>query len=95
MFKILVGALTIAMLIVCFTFVLVMFSLRLFLAIRAKRSLKQVLFIAFISFSLGYYYDQGDDLKIKLYDILIYIYFGLALLGIMFTIFQRLIPGYT
>lgn len=94
MFEILVGLLQLATLITIFISLILLFIFRIIIVLLNKYNLNKSLLIIFIPFSMGYYYLVSKNERKKFYDILLIILFGLALFGIMFTLYQHFINGY-
>lgn len=78
-----------AMVIAVISFIPVIVSYRIYIVLKNKLDLKKSLKIILIPLSLGYILYLDKDKKTKTYNILIYIYVSLAVIGIIFTIYQR------
>lgn len=78
-----------AMVIAVISFIPVIVSYRIYIVLKNKFDLKKSLKIILIPLSLGYILYLDKDKKTKTYNILIYIYVSLAVIGIIFTIYQR------
>lgn len=78
-----------AMVIAVISFIPVIVSYRIYIVLKHKFDLKKSLKIILIPLSLGYILYLDKDKKTKTYNILIYIYVSLAVIGIIFTIYQR------
>lgn len=78
-----------AMVIAVISFIPIIVSYRIYIVLKNKLDLKKSLKIILIPLSLGYILYLDKDKKTKTYNILIYIYVSLAVIGIIFTIYQR------
>lgn len=94
MFSIIVATLQTAMLITVFITLPTLFLLRLYIISRNKLSLKVKLLVLFLPFSSGYYCFLSKDKQHKGYNVLVVVFTIIALIGILFTLYQRVIPSY-
>lgn len=94
MFNIIVSILQTAMLITVFVTLPLLFVIRIITVINNKSNLKDSLLIVLLPFSFGYYFILNKDKQTKLYNILIIVLTVVAIIGILFTFYQRLIPDY-
>lgn len=77
------------MMIAVVTFIPVTLMYRIYLVIKNQIELKKAFKIVLIPLSLGYIIYLDKDKKDYKYNIILYIYLGLTLIGILFTIYQR------
>lgn len=94
MFSILVLILQVAMLITTFITLPLLFIIRIYTAIKNKIDIKESLLIILLPFSFGYYFYLKKDQRAKSYNVLIVIFLIIAIIGILFTLYQRLIPTF-
>jgi len=93
MFSILVFILQLTMLITTFITIPLLFVIRLITVLNNKLDSKESLLILLLPFSIGYYLILAKEKQSKLYNITLIVLTVVALIGIMFTLFQRLIPS--
>ena len=93
MFSILVFVLQLAMLITTFITLPILFIIRLITVINNKIDRNESLLILLLPFSIGYYLILEKEKQSKLYNIALIALTVVAVIGVLFTLFQRLIPS--
>lgn len=89
LFSIFVWVLQVSMVIALFVGLPLLLALRIFIAYKENRSLKEILIIILVPLSIGYFIYIEDDSKYnKLYKRVMLVVMVLAILGILFTIYQ-------
>ncbi len=94
MFSYLVAIFEITMVVSFFTFIPTMLIFRILAAINANKNFKRTLIIAFVPFSFGYYYLLNKKQRLKSYNKIMTFYLIITIIGILFTVFQRLFSSY-
>lgn len=94
MFEILVSFLQICMIFTSIFTLPILFIIRLYVGLKNKYELKDLLMIILIPFSIGYYLKVEQSKQLKIYNILLTIFLVISIIGIMFTLYQVLIPTF-
>ncbi|VEU80425.1 hypothetical protein [Haploplasma axanthum] len=90
MFKVGLFILQSSMLITIYVSLIVLFLLRIILVLKNKINTREALIIVFTPLSIGVYLFLPKNKKYrKLYDIILIIFAALAIIGLIFTIYQR------
>lgn len=92
MFSILVAIFEIAMMAAIIVFIPLTLIFRVLSVIKHEKPLKEALLIVLLPFSLGYYMYLKEEEKSKIYNILIYSFLALTVIGILFTVYQWMPP---
>jgi len=93
MFSLLVFVLQLAMLITTFITLPILFIIRLITVINNKIDRNESLLILLLPFSIGYFLILEKEKQSKLYKITLIALTVVAVIGVLFTLFQRLIPS--
>lgn len=90
MFEIIVGTSIYSFYITLYSYIIVMFSLRLLTVILEKTPLKPALIALFVPFSVGYFYIFSPQTQLrKTYRIINSIYFTLSILAAFFIFYMQ------
>lgn len=92
MFSTLVAAFEYAMLIAVILFIPITIAYRALVVLKYNKPLKEALLIVLLPFSIGYNLYLKDDEKSKIYNIIIYVFLGVTMFGILFTVYQWMPP---
>lgn len=89
MFNILVFILQTAMLITVYVSLPLLFLFRLFYVIKERLALKNAIIVLLTPFSLSFYQNNNDKKFLKIYNIIVITLTIIAVLGILFTLYQK------